>query len=112
MYDRDPSHEYQVNPFRPKKGYMLDEMAVIIVILVGWSVVNFGFQILLWLTGSGPGGEGLLTRLTVPFLSFPVHFWFTSQLLPLWFIILCIIFNLYIDRLTERHSRKRDRTYE
>lgn len=89
---------------------MVDELAVIFAILAGWGLVNFGFQALLQLLAETPSGEGLLTRLT--FLSFPWHFWFTAQFLPLWFVILCVIFNLYTDRVTERHSRRRDRTYE
>jgi putative solute:sodium symporter small subunit len=72
--------------------------------------MNYGFQLLLAFLSETAAGDGLLTRLT--FLSFPFHFWFTGQFLPLWFILLCVVFNLYIDRVTERHSRKRDRTYE
>lgn len=89
---------------------MVDELAVIVAILFGWGFMNFGFQAILLLLAETPSGEGMLTRLT--FLSFPWHFWFTGQFLPLWFIILCVIFNLYTDRVTERHNRKRDRTYE
>ena len=108
MKNRDA--DYQVNLFRPRKGYMVDELGVIGAILAGWCIANFGFQILLRLLAETPSGEGFLTRIT--FLSFPFDFWFTAQFLPLWFIILCVIFNLYIDRVTERHSRKRDRSYE
>jgi putative solute:sodium symporter small subunit len=89
---------------------MVDELAVIVAILTGWGAVNFGFQAILSLLAETPSGEGILTRQT--FLAFPIHFWFTAQFLPLWFIILCVLFNLYIDRVSERHSRNRDRTYE
>lgn len=102
--------EYDVNLFKPSQGTMVDELAVIIAIMVGWVVMTFGFQFFVWLFAEVPAGEGLLTRLT--FLAFPFHYWFTAQFLPLWFIILCIWFNLYIDRVSERHSRRRDRTYE
>lgn len=101
---------YDVNPFKPKDGSMVDELAVMVAILIGWGVMNFGFQAVLFLLAETASGEGMLTRLT--FLSFPWHFWFTGQFLPLWFIILCVLFNLYTDRVTERNSRKRDRTYE
>jgi len=101
---------YEVNLFKPKQGYMRGEVGIILAILVGWGVMNFGFQVLLWLLAENPQGEGIFTRIT--FFNLPVHFWFTAQFLPLWFIILCVIFNIYLDRLTEHHSRRRDRTYE
>jgi putative solute:sodium symporter small subunit len=101
---------YQVNLLRPKQGYMQDEVIVIIFILLGWGSVTFGFQLLLSLFGPTTGLGSLLTHFT--FFTLPFHFWFTGQFLPLWFIILCIFFNWYIDGLTHRHSRKRDRTYE
>ncbi len=102
----DKHDYYDVNLFRPKKGYMGSEVGIIVVILFGWGAVTFGFQLLVRLLGAG----NILTRLT--FFNLPLHFWFTGQFLPLWFIILCVIFNRYIDRLTEQHSRRRDRTYE
>ena len=100
---------YQVNLFRPKKGHMRDEVLIIFAILFGWAICTFGFQILLFFT-RGTGAGDLLSGLTL--FSLPLHFFFTGQLLPLWFIILCIIFNVYIDRITAYHSRKRDRSYE
>ncbi|BBA69062.1 DUF4212 domain-containing protein [Geobacter sulfurreducens] len=106
----DPQKPYAVNFFRPRKGYMTGEVAIIAAVLVGWAVVNFGFQGVLALLAQSPDGEGILTRLT--FLSFPWHFWFTGQFLPLWFIILCVLFNIYIDRHTEQHSRRRDRSHD
>lgn len=101
---------YTVNLFRPKKGYMRAEVAVILTALFGWGMMIFGFQFLVWLASESSNGQSLLTRFR--FFSFPFHFWFTAQFLPLWFIILCIIFNLYTERLTEQHRRKKDRTYE
>jgi putative solute:sodium symporter small subunit len=100
---------YQVNLFRPKDGQMRDEVIIIFIVLVGWAAVTFGFQILLALSRNTGIGD-LLTKLTL--FNLPLHFWFTGQFLPLWFIILCLIFNVYIDRITAYHSRKRDRTYE
>ncbi len=102
--------QYDVNLFRPKKGYMGGEVTIILVILVGWGALTFGFQFLVWLLGEPPNGASILTRLS--FFNLPLHFWFTGQFLPLWFIILCIAFNVYTDRLAEHHSRRRDRTYE
>jgi putative solute:sodium symporter small subunit len=100
---------YQVNLFRPKSGHMRDEVVIIFAILFGWAICTFGFQILLAVC-RGTGAGSLLT--TLKLFGLPLHFWFTAQFLPLWFIILCIIFNLYIDRITEYHSRRRDRSYE
>ena len=81
-----------------------------VAILAGWWLANFGFQLVMLFISENPAGNSMLTRLT--FLSFPFHFWFTAQMLPLWFVILCVIYNLYMDKVSERHSRRRDRTYE
>ena len=105
----DQKTNYRVNLFHPKPGQMHDEVVIITAILFGWGVCTFGFQ---WLVAvcRGTGAGSLLTRLTL--FNLPLHFWFTGQFLPLWFIILCVIFNLYIDRITQYHSRRRDRSYE
>ncbi|HBG05433.1 MAG: sodium:solute symporter [Geobacteraceae bacterium GWC2_58_44] len=100
---------YQVNLFRPKTGHMRDEVLIIFAILFGWAICTFGFQIVLAVS-RGTGAGDLLTRLT--FFNLPLHFWFTAQFLPLWFIVLCVVFNVYIDRITQYHSRRRDRSYE
>lgn len=97
---------YDVNLFRPKPGYMRDEVKVILLVLVGWGVMTFGFLLLLRLFADPATGESWLTRLG--FFNLPFHFWFTGQFLPLWFVILCALFNIFIDKLTERHSRRRD----
>lgn len=100
---------YQVNLFRPKKGHMRDEVLIIFLILFGWAFCTFGFQILVAVC-RGTGTGSILTGLTL--FNLPLHFWFTAQFLPLWFIILCVFFNLYIDGITEYHSRRRDRSHE
>ncbi len=41
------SEIYIVNLFRPKKGYMRDEVAIILAVLFGWGVMTFGFQLLI-----------------------------------------------------------------
>ncbi|HEY5974840.1 MAG TPA: DUF4212 domain-containing protein [Geobacteraceae bacterium] len=105
----DNGNGYRVNLFRPRQGYMASEVAIILVVLVGWGGATFGFQLLLELLAD-PAGGSFLTRFS--FFNLPFHFWFTGQLLPLWFVILCVLFNLAVDRLTERHSRKRDDFYE
>lgn len=105
----DEPNNYKVNLFSPKQGYMRDEVRVILLILAGWGGVTFGFQLLLRLL-SNTRGEGFLTERI--FFNLPFHYWFTGQFLPLWFIILCVIFNLYIDRLTEHHSHRRERFHD
>ncbi|KAF0220391.1 MAG: hypothetical protein FD174_1292 [Geobacteraceae bacterium] len=101
---------HDVNLFRPKKGYMKGEVGIILVILQAWGLLTFGSQFLVWYLAESSHGEGFLTRFT--FFNLPFHFWFTGQFLPFWFIILCVIFNIYIDKLTECHSRRRDKSYE
>jgi putative solute:sodium symporter small subunit len=100
---------YRVNFFKPKRGYMRDEVRITLLILLGWLILTFGFQLLVALLG-GANGQSSLTARTL--FTLPFHFWFTGQFLPLWFIILCIVFNLCIDRLSESHSRRRDRSYD
>ncbi len=100
---------YDVNLLRPNKGYMGSEVATMLEILLGWGMMTFGFQFAVWLLADC-NGKSILTKFS--FFNLPFHFWFTGQFLPLWFIILCIVFNFYIDRLTKEHSRRRDRTYE
>lgn len=106
---QDSPEPYQVNLFSPRAGRMRREVAVIIAVLVCWGGVTFGFQLLLSLLTSSGRGE-TLTGFT--FFNLPFHFWFTGQMLPLWFIIICIVFNIYMDRLSaERRSRKRDKSH-
>jgi putative solute:sodium symporter small subunit len=107
---KNEENRYEVNIFTPKKGYMGDEVVIIFAVLWGWGVATFGFQFLLRFVAETPSGQSLLTR--VSFFNLPFHFWFTGQFLPLWFIILCVMFNIYVDRLTERHSRRRDRSHD
>jgi putative solute:sodium symporter small subunit len=105
----DKPDQYRVNLFKPKQGYMYDELRIIQLILSGWWLSTFGFQFVL----SQLADAGMERFLVAPvFFNLPFHFWFTGQFLPLWFIILCVIFNIYIDNLTERHSRKRERFYD
>ena len=96
---------YEVNSFRSQKGFRGIEAVIILAALTGWGGMTFGFQFFLKIVASDSAGESLLTRLT--FFNLPFHVWFTGQFLPLWFIFLCLMFNLNIDWLTEQHSRKR-----
>ena len=101
----EPSGGYRVNLFRPRPGFMRREVAVIWIMLVGWAFLTFGFQLLLALVPQGESGESALTAVSV--FGFPFHYWFTSQFLILWFILLCFLFNVFIDRLTEKYRKRR-----
>jgi len=101
--------KYQVNLFRPKSIGMKGEVFAILTVLVVWGVTAFGFQ--LWLALSADSsGKSPLESLT--FFNLPFHYWFTAQILPLCFIVICVLFNLFIDYLSARQSRKREEYYD
>ena len=97
--------KYSVNIFRPKSAYMRGEVLAMLFILVLWGFAAFGFQIWLRLS-AGAAGKSWLESIT--FLNLPFHYWFTAQMLPLWFIIICALFNVFIDRLMMKESRRRE----
>lgn len=81
--------------FRPRGVTMRREIRIIKLILTGWLIAIVGTQIFFyWLEISYSGL--LLEELT--FFNLPIHFWLTGQFLPLWFVILCILFNFWMDR--------------
>lgn len=87
--NRDPSF------FRPCGITMCGEVRVIKLVLSGWLLAIVGFQLFAYLLEVNYS-ELLLTDLT--FFNLPIQFWLSGQLLPLWFIILCILFNIWMDR--------------
>lgn len=97
--------DYRVNFFRPRAGFMRSEVILIWIALIGWALLTFGFQFLLVWQQSAPDGSGPLTARTI--LGFPFDYWFTGQFLIVWFILLCFLFNLMVDRLNERYRRRR-----
>ena len=100
-----PDKKYRVNLFRPKSAGMKGEVVAILTVLAVWGIVPFGFQ--LWLAlSAGAAGKSPLESIT--FFNLPFHYWFTAQMLPLCFIIICVLFNLFVDRLTLRQSRKKE----
>jgi putative solute:sodium symporter small subunit len=104
--ERTPTDgDYRVNFFRPRPGFMRREVVFIWIMLAGWALCTFGFQWLLARLQRTAAGEGPLTDAS--FLGFPFHHWFTGQFLILWFIFLCLLFNLFIDRLAERYRRRK-----
>jgi putative solute:sodium symporter small subunit len=83
--------------FRPCGATMRSETRVIKLILISWFTAIVGFQIYIYLLERNYS-ELLLNELTI--FNLPVHFWLTGQFLPLWFIILCVLFNFWMDRHT------------
>jgi putative solute:sodium symporter small subunit len=81
--------------FRPRGANMQSETRVIKLILTGWLIAIVGYQLLAYLLEVNYSSL-LLDDMTL--LNLPIHFWLTGQFLPLWFIILCILFNLWMDR--------------
>ena len=78
---------------------MRGEVRVIKLVLTGWLVAIVGFQLFAYLLEVNYS-ELLLEDLT--FFNLPIQFWLSGQLLPLWFIILCVLFNVWMDRHAER----------
>lgn len=81
--------------FSPRGATMRRDTRVIKLILAGWLIAIVGIQIFVFLLEVNYS-ELLLEELT--FFNLPVHFWLTGQFLPLWFIILCVLFNFWMDR--------------
>jgi len=93
MADRDECGI--VSFFRPRGKSMRGEVRVIRLVLAGWLAAIICFQTFVYLLEVNYS-EILLNELT--FFNLPVHFWLTGQFLPLWFIILCVVFNVWMDR--------------
>jgi putative solute:sodium symporter small subunit len=93
MSERDNSRG--ISFFRPQGASMRGEVRVIRLVLAGWLIAIVSFQVLVYLLEINYS-ELLLNELT--FFNLPVHFWLTGQFLPLWFIILCAVFNFWMDR--------------
>ena len=85
--------------FKPRGTSMCSEVRVIRLVLAGWLLSILCFQIFVYLLEVNYS-EFLLNELT--FFNLPIHFWLTGQFLPLWFIILCALFNFWMDRHSGR----------
>jgi putative solute:sodium symporter small subunit len=85
----------KISFFRLRGTAMHGEVRVIRLVLVGWFVAIAGIQVFVYLLEINYS-ELLLNEMT--FFNLPIHFWLTGQLLPLWFIILCVLFNIWMDR--------------
>lgn len=81
--------------FWPRGATMRKDTRVIKLILAGWLFAIAGIQIYIYLLEANYSAL-LIDDLT--FFNLPIHFWLTGQFLPLWFIILCVLFNFWMDR--------------
>jgi putative solute:sodium symporter small subunit len=96
----DSGDDLRVNFFRPRPGFMRREVTLIWVTLTAWAVLTFGFPLYLAFCP-----QARLTGRTI--FGMPAHYWFSGQFLILWFILVCFIFNLLIDWLTDSYRRRR-----
>ena len=84
-----------ISIFKPRGATMRGEVRVIGLVLAGWLTAIVGFQLFVYLLEVNYS-DLLLNELT--FFNLPIQFWLTGHFLPLWFIILCAVFNLWMDR--------------
>ncbi|BCS55266.1 DUF4212 domain-containing protein [Geobacter sp. SVR] len=91
----------ETNIFKPSGATMKRQILVIGMVLAGWLAAIAGSQGLVYLLGHSRQGESI-SQWT--FFNLPIPFWLTGQFLPLWFIILCVIFNIWMDR-HDTHGR-------
>ncbi len=88
-----------VNIFRPRGASMKRETMVIKMVLAGWLIGIIGSQIVVFLIDHTQQGAPL-SHWT--FFNLRIPFWLTGQFLPLWFIIQCVVFNVWMDRYAAR----------
>jgi putative solute:sodium symporter small subunit len=97
--------DYRVNFFRPRPGFMRRKVIYTWILLGSWAFCTFGFQFLLVQVQDSPAGDSLITETVI--FGFPLHYWFSGQFLIVWFILLCILFNIFVDHLTQIHRKRK-----
>jgi len=97
MADHDECSSISI--LKPRGKSMRAEVRLIRLVLAGWLVSIVGFQVFVYLQEVNYSAL-LLNELT--FFNLPIHFWLTGHFLPLWFIILCALFNFWMDRHSVR----------
>jgi len=85
--------------FKPRGTAMRRETRVIKMVLTGWLLAIFFSQVLVFMIVD-PAKKMILNQFT--FFNLPIPLWLTGQFMPLWFVILCVIFNLWMDSQTTR----------
>ena len=93
------SEQVEVNFFKPRGATMKGEVRVILLILAGWLLAVIGSQLFVLMLAYTRLGAFLSGY---SFFNLPMPFWLTGHFLPLWFIILCVLFNIWMDR----HARQ------
>jgi uncharacterized membrane protein len=93
MGDRNDGRNISI--FRPCGKAMRGEVRIIWLVLAGWLAAIVCFQIFVYFLEISYS-ELLLNEWTI--FNLPVHFWLTGHFLPLWFIIICSVFNFCMDR--------------
>lgn len=88
-----------INIFRPQAGLLRGEVRVIVMIMAAWLVAIIGSQFAIWYLETALIDYWLSEMI---FFNLPLHFWLSGQFLPLWFILLGIAFNLWMDRHESR----------
>lgn len=94
----------RINFFRPRPGFMRREVTIIWITLTAWGLLTFGFPFYLSGYRTDPSVTDTLAK-TV--FGIPTHYWYSGQFLILWFILICFVFNVLIDWLTESYRRRR-----
>ncbi len=83
---------------------MRKEVTIICATLIAWGLVTFGLPIHVALVHSDPA----TTLQEVPtVLGLPFYYLFEGQLVIVWFILICFIFNILIDWLTTSYRTRR-----
>jgi len=84
-----------INIFKPLPGTMSSEVVVIAMLLIAWLLAVVGTQVAVWYLEKSLDGFWLTELI---FFNLPIHFWISGQFLPLLFIVLGLVFNLWMDR--------------
>ncbi len=92
-------HNRGINLFRPQTDAMRGEIRVIALIMAAWLLAVLGSQLAVWYLENNII-EYWLSEII--FCNLPLHFWISGQFLPLWFILLGVLFNLWMDRHESR----------
>lgn len=95
----DNGADQSINIFKPQKGVLRGEVRVIVLIMAAWLVAILGSQLAIWYLEEALIEYWLSEMI---FFNLPLHFWLSGQFLPLWFILLGVVFNLWMDRHESR----------
>ncbi len=71
------------------------EVRVIALLMLALLFATLGSQAAIWYLEYSISGFWLTE---VIFFNLPIHFWLSGQFLPLWFILLGVVFNIWMDR--------------